>query len=61
MGKEEIVRNKQFLLFPQCFLLNQKIVSQFVHIDILSLFTAKWEWPKIAMSGKGLSQDSPYS
>ena len=23
--KEEIARNEQFLLFPQCFLLNQKI------------------------------------
>ena len=26
MGKEEIARSEQFLLFPQCFLLNQKIV-----------------------------------
>ena len=24
VGKEEIARNEQFLLFPQCFLLNQK-------------------------------------
>ena len=38
-GKEEIVRNEQFLLFPQCFLLNQKIVSPFVNIyDIISFF-----------------------
>ena len=27
VGKEEIARNEQFLLFPQCFLLNQKNVS----------------------------------
>ena len=56
MGKEEIARNDQFLLFPQCFLLNQKIVSLFVHIfDIISLFAAELEEPKIGMSGKGLS------
>ena len=24
MGKEKIARNEQFLLFPQCFLLNRK-------------------------------------
>ena len=33
MGKEEIARNEQFLLFPQCFLLNQKIVS-YPHLSI---------------------------
>ena len=27
--KEEIACNEQFLLFPPCFLLNQKIVSPF--------------------------------
>ena len=38
VGKGEIGHNKQFLLFPQCFLLNQIIVSPFVHIfDIISL------------------------
>ena len=42
VGKEEISRNEQFLLFPQCFLLNQKIVSPFVNIfDIISLFAAE--------------------
>ena len=47
MGKEEIARNEQFLLFPQCFLLNQKMVSPFVNIfDITSLFAAKLEEPK---------------
>ena len=50
VGKEEIARNKQFLLFPQCFLLNQKIVSPFVNIfDITSLFDAELQEPKIGM------------
>ena len=56
MGKEEIARNEQFLLFIQCFLLNQKIVSPFVIIfDIISLFAAELEEPKIGMCGKGLN------
>ena len=42
VGKEEIARNEQFLLFPHCFLLNQKIVSPFLNIyDIISLFAAE--------------------
>ena len=42
--KEQIARNEQFLLFPQCFLLNQKIVSRFVNIyDMISLFAAEFE------------------
>ena len=32
VGKGEIAHNEQFLLFPQCFLLNQIIVSPFVNI-----------------------------
>ena len=56
VGKGEIARNKQFLLFSQCFLLNQIIVSPFVHIfDIISLFAANLEEPKIGISGKGLT------
>ena len=48
--KEEIARNKQFLLFLQRFLLNQIIVSLFVHIfTIISLFDAELEEPKIGM------------
>ena len=55
VGKGEIAYDKQFLLFPQCFLLNQVIVSPFVHIfDIMSLFAAELEKPKIGISGKGL-------
>ena len=49
VGKEEIARNEQFLLFPQCFLLNQIFVSPFAHIfDIISLFAAELEEPKFA-------------
>ena len=56
MGKGEIARNEQFLLLPQCFLLNQIIVFSFVHIfDIISLFAAELEKPNIGISGQGLS------
>ena len=49
-------RNEQFLLFLQCFLLYQIIVSTFVHIfDIISLFAADKGEPKIGISGKGLT------
>ena len=57
VGKEKIARNEQFLLFSQCFLLNQIIVSPFVHIfDIISLFAAEFEEPKIGIPGKGLDK-----
>ena len=50
MGKEEIAHTEQFLLFPQCFLLNQKIVSPFVNIfAVISLFAAELEEPKIGI------------
>ena len=50
VGKEEIARKDQFLLFTQCFLLNQKILSPLVSIfDIISLFAAALEEPKIGM------------
>ena len=52
VGKEEIARNEQFLLFPQCFLLNQKLVSPFVNIyDIIWLFAVELEEPKNGISG----------
>ena len=55
--KGEIARNEQFLLFPQCFLLNQIIVSPFVHIfDIISIIAAEWKDPKICILGKGLKK-----
>ena len=48
--KEEIAHNKQFVLFPQCFLLNHKIVSPFVNIfDIISLFAAELEESKFGI------------
>ena len=50
VGKEEIARNEQYFLF------SQKIVSPFVNIfDIISLFAAELEEPKIGIQGKGLS------
>ena len=55
VGKREIARNKQFLFFPQCFLFNQITESPIVHIfDIISLFVAELEEPKIVIPGKGL-------
>ena len=62
VGKGEIARNKQFLLFPQCFLLSQINISPFVHIfNIKILFSPELEEPKIGILGKGLtlSQTSP--
>ena len=60
-GKGEIARNEQFLLFPQCFLLNQITVSPFVQIfDIISLFAAELEEPRIGIYGKGLTQSFSY-
>ena len=59
VGKGEIARKEQFLLFPQCFLLNQiiEIDPHFVHIfDIISLFAAEMEEPRIGKSGKRLSR-----
>ena len=51
MGKEEIARNEQFLLFPQCFLLNQKIVS-YPHLSIFLTsylyLLLNWKSPKLA-------------
>ena len=50
VGKEEIAHNEQFLLFPQCFLLNQKTVSPYVNTcDIISLFAAEIEGHKVGM------------
>ena len=46
-GKGKIAHNEQFLLFPQCFLLNQILVSLFVKFfDIISLFAAGLGEPK---------------
>ena len=50
VGTEEIARNEQFLLFPQCFLPNQIIVSPFIYtFDIICLFAAELVEPSIAI------------
>ena len=55
VGKGEIARNEQFLLFPQCVLLNQITVSPLVHIfAIVSLFAAELDKPKTGILGYGL-------
>ena len=50
VGKGEIALKEQFLIFPQCFLPNQIILSLFVYIfDTISLFAAELEEPKIGI------------
>ena len=50
VGKGEIARNEQFLLFTHFLLHVQTIVSPFVHIfDIISLFAAEMEASKIGI------------
>ena len=52
--KAEITHKEQFLHFPQCLLLNQIIVSLSVYIlDIISVFAAELEEPKLAYEAKG--------
>ena len=54
--KWEIAHTEQFLLIPQCFLLNQILASPFFHIfDTISSFAAEFEEPKIGISGKVLN------
>ena len=54
VGKGEIARNEQFLLFPQCFLLNEKIVPH-LSIFLTSYFylLLNWKSPKLAYEVKG--------
>ena len=57
VGKEEIARDEQFLLFPQCFSTQSDKCTIYVYIfDIkcISLFVAEFDRPKIGISGKGL-------
>ena len=57
MGKGEIARNEQFVIFSQNFLLKQIIESPPVHIFAnISSFAAELEEPKIGIWGKGLNQ-----
>ena len=53
VGKGEIARNEQFLLFLQFFSTQTENLSPFAHIfDVISLFAAEFEKPKIGISGK---------
>ena len=55
VGKGEIAGYEQFLLFPQCFQLDQITISPFVHIfDIISLFAVELEEHKMGISGTEL-------
>ena len=50
VGKEEIARNEQFLLFPQCFFTESDNCIPFVNIfDFICLFAAELEEPKIGL------------
>ena len=55
VGKEEIARNEQFLLFTQCF---SSIRKLYAHLSIFFtsyiLFAADFEEPEIGISGKRL-------
>ena len=52
-GKEEIACNEQFLLFPQCFLLNQVIVSQLaIFLTSYLYLLLNWKSPKLAYEVK---------
>ena len=56
VGKGVIARRSNFSFSHNVFKPNQIIVSPFVHIfDIIFLFGAKFEKPKIGTSGKGLA------
>ena len=56
MAQGKNAGNQHFLLFPQCFLLNQIIVFLFVYIfHIISLFATELEEPKICLWGKVLN------
>ena len=57
--KEEIARNEQFLLFPQCFLLIQKIVSPVVNNFLTSYLylLVNWKSLKWACEVKGQTKN----
>ena len=58
-GKEEIARNEQFLLFPQCFFTqSENCIPIFQYFDITSLFAADLEEPKTGISSKWIKQIS---
>ena len=51
VGKEEIARNEQILLFPQCFFLLDQIIESHLSIFLTSYlyFAAELEEPKIGI------------
>ena len=54
VGKGEIAYYEQFLLSPQCFLLNQIIISPFVHFFTSYLYLLlNWKSLKLAYEVKG--------
>ena len=54
VGKEEIARNKQFLLFPQCCQLSEITVAH-LSMFLTSCFylLLNWKSPKLAYEVKG--------
>ena len=62
VGKEESARNEHFLPSPQCFLLDQKTVSPSINIfDVISLFAAELQEPKIGMPCKGIKNQPKHA
>ena len=56
VGKGEIACDKQFLLFPQCFLFYQRISTQLYHLLACTLhFLSVWKNMKYIVWRKGLS------
>ena len=52
--KKKLLIMSNFFFFPQCFLLSKNIVSPFVNnSDIISLFAAESEEPKLSYQVKG--------
>ena len=55
VGKEEIARNEQFSSFPTMFSSqSENCIPTCQYFNIISLFVADLEMPKIGISGKGL-------
>ena len=54
VGKEEIASNEQFLHFPQCFLLDQKVISPFLNIMTSDFYLLlNWKSLKLEYKVKG--------
>ena len=55
VGKEEVADKEQFLHFPQCLLLNQKISSPFLNVFLTSYLylLLTWKSPKLSFEVKG--------